>query len=197
MKSKILTAVLVMSSLGLAANAGSMESFAFQDHPNELTTMEMVQDGYRIRVDANWKNHTISYQFDNGTKLFKADVANFETMPTFTLRYKDASPFTTAALTESDFVNNTQCDDLVALHQTVNGEFMGRVYVMLSKIPDFNPNLRILKQMSLAIVGSTTSAGGQTNIAGIFYASCYWGCVAGSGEWLGCGDYCHDIYGTN
>jgi hypothetical protein len=27
------------------------------------------------------------------------------------------------------------------------------------------------------------------------YSACYYGCVAGSGEWIGCGGYCHGIYG--
>lgn len=87
---------------------------------------------------------------------------------------------------------------LAPIAQAVPLKFVKDVREIISLMPESTTQAVKLKHVIDGVVSALTHSDSiHPQIAGIFYASCYWACVAGSWEWESCGDYCYKKYGTN
>lgn len=67
---------------------------------------------------------------------------------------------------------------------------------ILLEMPCTTPNLKGMTAVGLSLVGPLSRIH-QNSIGGIFYASEYWGCVLGGGDWQECGDIARAKWGCN
>ncbi|NTV72645.1 MAG: hypothetical protein HGA66_00350 [Holophaga sp.] len=81
-------------------------------------------------------------------------------------------------------------------NMNINQEFADIAIKKLKDLPKSTPNLSRIASVGLTIMDPVCSKNAM-NIAGMFYASEYWGCVLGGGGWMECGDIARGKWGYN
>ncbi|MCE5246694.1 MAG: hypothetical protein ABFD84_11590 [Candidatus Polarisedimenticolia bacterium] len=79
--------------------------------------------------------------------------------------------------------------------------FLSAADALLETLPKGDQAAMSVYSLGRAVTASlarpTYSAISVTIKVPVLYTICYWSCVAGSGEWQGCGNDCWDKYGNN
>ena len=85
--------------------------------------------------------------------------------------------------------------------QSVDPSFLAAADALLESLPKTEPVAKAAASLGRAVTASLGMTSGVVRTIDIrwpiMYSTCYWACVAGSGEWQGCGDYCYSKYGAN
>ena len=88
---------------------------------------------------------------------------------------------------------------LLQIAGNVDSTFLATAEALLDSLPKEDVAAMTVANLGHAVTSAlrTTSGPIHPQIAGVAYAACYWGCVAGSGGWQECGDYCYAKYKWN
>jgi len=83
--------------------------------------------------------------------------------------------------------------------ERVDASFLATAEALLDSLPKDDKAAMTAANLGWAVTSALRKTSGPIHpqIAGVAYAACYWGCVAGSGGWQECGDYCYAKYKWN
>lgn len=162
-------------------------------------SLSYIENSIQVFIEMNTKNGAIDYDFISGNKTYHVTALkprnSFDYL--FTAYYQDGpAPRAEANFSGLDLAsaNFNALRGLGVDPNLVNGA----VHALLG-LPTSTPDFIGMKKIGLTLLDPIYKMD-QQNILGIFYASCYWGCVAGGGSsdrWRTCGDDCHDRWGAN
>jgi hypothetical protein len=166
---------------------------------NHKASLSYIADNVQVFIELNSKTGEIDYDFATTTKTYHItalkprDSFNY----VFSAYYQDGVTSRTEAHFSAQDLASTNFDAIRSLG--VDSNLVNSSVTALLGLPTSVPNFIGMKKIGLTLLDPIYKID-QQNILGIFYASCYWGCVAGGGSsdrWIACGDYCHDRWGAN
>lgn len=169
-----------------------------REHGNKAS-LSYIGSNLQVFIELNSKTGEIDYDFvaDNMTYHVTALKPHNSFDYVFSAYYLDASGSRTEAHFSAQDLASTNFASIRSLG--VDSNLVNKSVTILLGLPTSAPNFVGMKKIGLTLLDPIYKVD-QQNILGIFYASCYWGCVAGGGDsnrWVTCGDYCHDRWGAN
>lgn len=153
----------------------------------------------QVFIEMDTKRGAIDYDFISGGNTYHVTALKPQNSwdYLFTASYDDGhGPKAVAGFSAQDMISG----NFAAMRNlNVDPNLVNEAVQALLGLPTSTPNFIGMKNVGLTLLDPIYKLD-QQNILGIFYASCYWGCVAGGGSsdrWQTCGASCHDYWGSN